>query len=531
MQNESNGGNKYFITFIDDHSRMCWVHFLRNKSNTFIVFKKFKALFELQSGYKLKKLRSDRGGEYTSREFESFCAGVGIEKQLIVAYSPQQNRMAKRKNRTIVEMARSMTIKKVFDEDKSLNWEGEQQEAVISQPWYRGLEMNDKTREEKQTERIQFVGDETCSPDVSTGNATECSSHQSSPTLNPVKLKYLQEIYARCHMSIVEPENYKETTGDIAWEEAMNAKLEMIEKNNTWELVNKPADKPVIGVKWVFKTKLNLDGTIHKHKKKFMLSNPRALWSRRQNTRCINLKKAFYGLKQASRSLADSEGKQIIVSIYVDDIIYASNNEELMNELKRKMMQRYEITDLGLLHHFLGMRVLQTSKWIFIHQSKYAKSLLKSFDLEDCKLCTDALLYIKWVFERYKGFSNFFFCCNDVSSLLPIRSLCTADQLFPPSKKEVVEVLEFIAKPEGIELPYPLAEKIADNSKNNLRQAIRSFEASWHRSYPFTEDQEILTGWEDDIANIAKDMVEGQSPKQHIKSDTVPPWRTEEAFG
>nr|TKS02083.1 hypothetical protein D5086_0000166760 [Populus alba] len=143
--------------------------------------------------------------------------------------------------------------------------------------------------------------------------------------------------------------------------------------------------------------------------------------------------------------------------------------------------------------------------------------------LDDCRaiilyeadmLSTDALLYIKWVLERYKGFSKFFFCCNDVSRLQPIRSLCTVVQLFPPSKREVVQVLEFIAEQEGIELPYPLAEKIADKSKNNLRQAIRSFEASWHGSYPFTEDQEILTGWEDDIANIAKDMVEEQSPKQ-----------------
>uniref|UniRef100_A0A3N7FZE9 AAA+ ATPase domain-containing protein n=2 Tax=Populus trichocarpa TaxID=3694 RepID=A0A3N7FZE9_POPTR len=143
--------------------------------------------------------------------------------------------------------------------------------------------------------------------------------------------------------------------------------------------------------------------------------------------------------------------------------------------------------------------------------------------LDDCRaiilyeadmLSTDALLYIKWVLERYKGFSKFFFCCNDVSRLQPIRSLCTVVQLLPPSKREVVQVLEFIAEQEAIELPYPLAEKIADKSKNNLRQAIRSFEASWHGSYPFTEDQEILTGWEDDIANIAKDMVEEQSPKQ-----------------
>ncbi|CAL9020197.1 unnamed protein product, partial [Prunus brigantina] len=67
-------------------------------------------------------------------------------------------------------------------------------------------------------------------------------------------------------MCIIEPENYQEAASDIAWQEAMNAELEMIEKNNTWELVERPANKPVIGVKWVFKTKLNLDGTVQKHK-------------------------------------------------------------------------------------------------------------------------------------------------------------------------------------------------------------------------------------------------------------------------
>ncbi|CAL2232094.1 unnamed protein product [Prunus armeniaca] len=112
MQNESIGGNRYFITFIDDFSRMCWVYFLRNKSNTFNVFKQFKAFVELQSGFSLKKLRSDRGGEYTSHEFQEFCASMGMERQLSIAYSPQQNGVAERRNRTICEMARSMMIEK-----------------------------------------------------------------------------------------------------------------------------------------------------------------------------------------------------------------------------------------------------------------------------------------------------------------------------------------------------------------------------------------------------------------------------------
>ncbi|XVF55933.1 hypothetical protein PTKIN_Ptkin06aG0075500 [Pterospermum kingtungense] len=157
-------------------------------------------------------------------------------------------------------------------------------------------------------------------------------------------------------------------------------------------------------------------------------------------------------------------------------------------------------------------------------QTKTSKSnkALSSYS-ENCRvivlceadsLSTDVLLYIKWLLERYKGDYRVFFCCCDVSKLEPIRSLCTLFQLLPPSKEEIVEVLEFIAKQEGIYLPHKLAEKVANNSKNNLRQAIRSFEACCHSSYPFKEDQVILTGWEEHIAEIAKNMVEERSPKQ-----------------
>ncbi|CAK9158145.1 unnamed protein product [Ilex paraguariensis] len=129
------------------------------------------------------------------------------------------------------------------------------------------------------------------------------------------------------------------------------------------------------------------------------------------------------------------------------------------------------------------------------------------------KLSTDALLYIRWLLERYRGCNKLLFCCTDVYKLQPIKS-CTFVQLLPPSNGEIVEVLNFIAKQEGINLPHQLAMKIANNSMNNLRQAIRSFEATWQFNPSLKEDQEIMTGWEDDIANIAKNIVEEQSPKQ-----------------
>ncbi|XP_049383057.1 uncharacterized protein LOC125847490 [Solanum stenotomum] len=130
------------------------------------------------------------------------------------------------------------------------------------------------------------------------------------------------------------------------------------------------------------------------------------------------------------------------------------------------------------------------------------------------KLSTDALLYIKWMIERYEGCYKVFFCCSDSTKLQPIKSICKVFHLQKPSDDEIVDVLKFIAQQEGIQLPHQMAARIASNSKSNLRQAIRSFEATWHFNTSLTENQEIKTGWEDDIAKIAKNIIEEQSPKQ-----------------
>ncbi|KAI5317552.1 hypothetical protein L3X38_037259 [Prunus dulcis] len=195
----------------------------------------------------------------------------------------------------------------------------------------------------------------------------------------------------------------------------------MIEKNNTWELVERPADKPVIGVKWVFKTMLNLDGIVQKHKaglvakgyaqkpridynetfapvarldtirtlialaaqkgwKLFQLDVKSAFLNgvldeevyveqhegfelKNASHKVYKLRKALYGLKQAPRAWyseidaylsmckfkrsiseatlytrSDNEGGLIIVSIYVDDIVYTGNCERMLTEFKREMM-------------------------------------------------------------------------------------------------------------------------------------------------------------------------------------------------
>ena len=82
MKSKSLSGSRYFFLFTDDFSRMSWVYFLQLKSETFEKFKIFKALTEKRSGKCLKVLRTDRGGEFTSSEFRTFCEEQGIKREM-----------------------------------------------------------------------------------------------------------------------------------------------------------------------------------------------------------------------------------------------------------------------------------------------------------------------------------------------------------------------------------------------------------------------------------------------------------------
>ncbi len=101
-------GYDYYVSFIDDFSCKTWIYFLKSKDEVFAKFREFKALVENLSKRKIKTLRSDNGGEFTSKEFNSFCKEPGITRELTTAYNPQQNGVAERKNRSIIEVVRAM---------------------------------------------------------------------------------------------------------------------------------------------------------------------------------------------------------------------------------------------------------------------------------------------------------------------------------------------------------------------------------------------------------------------------------------
>lgn len=100
--------NRFIFVIIDDCTRYMWSILLKDKGEAYEKFKSFKLFVEKDVNKKIGTLRTDRGGEFTSTSFQEFCNNNGIRRHLTAPYTPQQNGVVERRNRTLMEMTRSM---------------------------------------------------------------------------------------------------------------------------------------------------------------------------------------------------------------------------------------------------------------------------------------------------------------------------------------------------------------------------------------------------------------------------------------
>lgn len=251
----------------------------------------------------------------------------------------------------------------------------------------------------------------------------------------------------------------------------MEEELESIEQNNTWELVDHSNGKKVIGLKWVYKTKLDSEGKVQKFKARLVakgytqqsgvdfdevfapvapMETVRVLFAlaakldwpvyhfdvksaflngvlqeevyveqpvgyevKGSKGKVLKLKKALYGLRQAPRAWyaridayllqqgfvrsvnehtlykrLDEENNVLLMSIYVDDIVYMSSSQRMVQVFKEEMQETFEMTDLGILNHFLGIEVRQSKAGIFITQRRYIEDIVKTFKMHQSKAVT-----------------------------------------------------------------------------------------------------------------------------------------------
>ena len=98
----------YGLVIVDDFSRYTWVHFLVYKSETRVVFKRFAQRAMNNFNLKIKHIRSDNNTKFKNTGVEEYLDEIGITHEFSAAYTPQQNGIVERKNRTLIEMAHTM---------------------------------------------------------------------------------------------------------------------------------------------------------------------------------------------------------------------------------------------------------------------------------------------------------------------------------------------------------------------------------------------------------------------------------------
>lgn len=108
MSEVSLQGNRYGLILVDDFSRMIFVYFLASKADVKEKFKSFQSFVERQTGAKIKIVRTDNGTEFVNQDLSSHFSSCGIVHQTTVPHSPQQNGIAERTIRFVIEKARSM---------------------------------------------------------------------------------------------------------------------------------------------------------------------------------------------------------------------------------------------------------------------------------------------------------------------------------------------------------------------------------------------------------------------------------------
>ncbi len=246
-----------------------------------------------------------------------------------------------------------------------------------------------------------------------------------------------------------DPETFAEASGNPDWDAAMDEEYRSLMVNDTWDLVPLPKGRKLVRCKWVYRTKYASDGSVERLKARLVskgfsqvegidynetfspvakMNSIRLVlslaslhkWEVHQMDvksaflhgdlhEEIYLKKSLYGLKQAPRAwyakmdsfLLDTGFSRchsdpnvytkkvgnhlIILVLYVDDLILTGSDPKLITHVKSSLKQNFEMSDLGHLHYFLGLQVLQTKEGIFLSQSKYACDLVRRFHMEDCK--------------------------------------------------------------------------------------------------------------------------------------------------
>ncbi|GJT74846.1 retrotransposon protein, putative, ty1-copia subclass [Tanacetum coccineum] len=272
----SRQGANYFVTFTNDFSRYGYVYLLKHKHEVFETFKVFQKEVENQLGKTIKSLCSDRGGEYMSQEFLDHLKEHGIIAHRTPPYTPQYNGVSERRNRTLLDMVRSMmsqtTLPKSF-------WDYALESVARILNMVPTKKVDKTPFKDTQRKRWNILSTTYLRTNL---NHEEDDQEIDEPQsdINPIRRstrthrptdRLCLYVDAEEHElgDLGEPANYKAALLDPEsdkWFNAMNVEMQSMRDNEVWELVDLPPNGKTVSHKWPFKKKNDMDGVVHTYK-------------------------------------------------------------------------------------------------------------------------------------------------------------------------------------------------------------------------------------------------------------------------
>ncbi|GJS76382.1 retrotransposon protein, putative, ty1-copia subclass [Tanacetum coccineum] len=379
----------------------------------------------------IKSLRSDRGGEYMSQDFLDHLKDHRIIAHRTPPYTPQHNGVSERRNRTLLDMVRSMMSQKT----RSKFLLGIMHLETAAQYAF-SIRSNKKensliTQEASESlEDLEIIQEEDTHPSMDTSlHREEEDLEIDEPQSDIVPIP-----------ALLDPESDK-------WLNVMNVEMQSMKDNKVWELVVLPPNGKTIGSKWLFKKKTGMDEAVHTYKARLVLldsysqirilrlirirgkmdvktaflnghlskevymQQPEGFVNPKYPNRVCKLKRSIYGLKQASRQwnkrfddeikkfgftqnrdkpcvyLKASGSNVTFLILYVDDIFIMGNNIPMLQDVKSYLGRCFAMKDLGEAAYIIGIKIYRdrSQRLIGLCQSAYIEKILKQFHMENSK--------------------------------------------------------------------------------------------------------------------------------------------------
>nr|GEY48606.1 hypothetical protein [Tanacetum cinerariifolium] len=413
----SRQGACYFVTFTNDFSRYGYVYLLKYKHEVFETLKVFQKEVENQLGKTIKSLSSDRGGEYIIQEFFDHLKDHGIISHRTPPYTPQHNGVLERRNKTLLDMVRSMmsqiTLSKSFWDyafeitARILNmvptkkvektpyevWHGQAPKLSYLKVWgYEALVKRDTLTKPDKLEprsiKCIFVG----YPKKTMGYSfyyppenkvlvARNAEFLDNSLITQEASGNLMCLYidAEEHElgDLGEPTNYKAVLLDPEsnkWLNAMNVKMQSMKDNEVWDLVELSPNGKTIDSKWLFKKKTDMDETVHTYKARLVAKG--------------YTQTPGFDYEETFSPIADIRAIRILVAIatFYDyeiwqmDVKTAFLNGYLFEEVYIEQPE-------GEAAYILGIKIYRDRSWrlIGLCQSVYIEKILKIYHMENSK--------------------------------------------------------------------------------------------------------------------------------------------------